>query len=427
MKNPIASLRQKKAKALDEMKKLNDAATTAERDLTADETIAYDRLLEEVKSCDGQIKRLEEADRLSASSAIEVAASGAEDAGKTRKKGDAVARLARSLAFGKGDLRRAADFAEQTLHDSDVAKALQANNASGGGFAIPENFAREFIELYYPQTVVRGGGARTVPLVNGNLTLPKITGGASAAYIGEGQEITASAQSLGQVSLRARKLAALVPISNDLIRYASPSADSMVRDDLMMAIANTEDSTFLRSAGSGAVPRGLRYWAPTANLLKVNATVNLVNVTADLSKLMLCLINANIPTNSAKWMTSPRVKLFLADIRDGNGNKAFPEVDRGELRGYPLLTTTNVPINLAVTDTSESELYFVNMSDVVIGDGTSIMLDVSQEASYRDAASGNLVSSFILDQTVIRVIVENDLIVRHGGSVAVLQDVDWGA
>lgn len=430
--NPIASLRQKRAKAVDRMQALNKSALAVDRDLNAEEKTEYDGLRESVKSMDEQIKRLEEADRLAAESArelpssVEVGKSGAEEGAKNRKPGDFVARAARALAATKGDFRRAAKFAEESLLDAGVAKALAADNASGGGFAIPENYSAEFIELYYPQSVVRASGARTVPLANGNMTVPKVTGGATAGYIGENSLIPASQPSAGQVKLTGRKLGILVPISNDLIRKSSPSADTMVRADMEQAASAAENQNFLRGLGTGAGPKGLRYQANAANILAVNATTNLVNVTADLSRLMLALMNNNVPTATAGWLTSPRVKLFLADIRDGNGNKAFPEIDRNELRGYPIKTTTDIPINLAVTDTNESELYFVNFADVVIGDSLGLTLEVSSEASYVDS-TGATVSAFQSDQTLIKMILEHDIALRHNLAVAVLKDVDWGS
>lgn len=37
-----------------------------------------------------------------------------------------------------------------------------------------------------PRTVIRRLGARSVPLPNGNLTMPRMAGGATASYVGEG-------------------------------------------------------------------------------------------------------------------------------------------------------------------------------------------------------------------------------------------------
>jgi HK97 family phage major capsid protein len=431
MGNKIAGLRQKRGLVSDSIAAVIDLAIAETRALTEEEQTKVTAGESELKSLDSTIaaaerSEAEQAKNVKAAEPTKVEPVPAEPLIK-HEPGMAFARMVRSIAAAKSEgsgMRGAAEFCEKTLRDPVVAKALAAGTGTGGGFLVPENYSSELIELLRAMSVVRASGARTVPLQNGNLSIPKITGGGSATYIGENTNIATTEQTFGLVKLSAKKLAAITPISNDLIRFASPSADALVRSDLLDALALAEDQHFLRGDGLGAGPKGLRYWAPAANRLLVNGTVNLANVTNDTSRLMLQLLNANVRLRNPGWITSPRVKMFLEDIRDGNGNKAFPEVASGSFRGYPMRVTTTVPINLAVTNTSESELYFVDFADVVIGDAPTMEIEVSNVAAYHDGA--NVVSAYSLDQTVIRVIMHNDLVVRHAESVAVAIDVDWG-
>ena len=430
MGNKIAGLRQKRGLVSDSIAAVLDLAISETRALTDEEQAKVAASEAELKALDATIaaaerSEAEQAKNVKAADPVKVEPVLTEPLVKN-EPGLAFARMVRSIAAAKSEgsgLRGAAEFCEKTLHDPIVAKALAAGTGTGGGFLVPENYSSELIELLRPLSVVRASGARTIPLQNGNLSIPKITGGGSATYIGENTNIATTEQTFGLVKLSAKKLAAITPISNDLIRFASPSADALVRSDLLDALAQAEDQHFLRGDGLGAGPKGLRYWAPAANRLLVNGTVNLVNVTNDTSRLMLQLLNANVRLRNPGWITSPRVLMYLSDIRDGNGNKAFPELP-SSFRGFPMRVTTTVPINLAVTNTSESELYFVDFADVIIGDVPGIEIEVSNVAAYHDGA--NVVSAYSLDQTVIRVIMHNDLVVRHGESVAVAIDVDWG-
>ena len=43
-------------------------------------------------------------------------------------------------------------------------------------------------ELLSDRTIVRKLGARPVPLPNGNMTLPRVAGGATASYTGENKD-----------------------------------------------------------------------------------------------------------------------------------------------------------------------------------------------------------------------------------------------
>lgn len=334
-------------------------------------------------------------------------------------------RLVRALARTKGNIDASITWAKKEWGEDDpVIKALAAGDAAAGGFIVPPNYSTAIIELLTPAVVVRALGARTLPMPNGTLQVPKQTAGSSAEYIGENTDIPESQPEFGMLNMTAKKLAALVPLSNDLIRFSSPSADSIVRDDVVRAMRVKEDITFIRAQGTAFTPKGLRYWAPAANLITVNATVNLANVTEDLGKLVLALLNADVGMIAPGWIFAPRTWNALMTVRDGNGNFAFrEEMLRGTLWGFPFRMTTQVPINLAVTGTNESEIYLVDFADVVIGESSTLTIDVSTEAAY--VSGGQLVSAFSRDQAIVRVIAHHDFAVRHAASIAVLTDVDW--
>jgi HK97 family phage major capsid protein len=340
------------------------------------------------------------------------------------EKGVRAARILKVLAGAKGDPIRAANAYAKLYGEDAVSKALAATDASAGGVLLPEDVSTEVIEYLRPMSVVQRMNPVRVPLDNGTLRMPKVTGGASAGYIAENNNISMTGQTFGQVQLTARKLAAFVPISNDLIRRASQSADQVVRDDLAAALAQRGDLAFIRGDGTAGSPRGLRYWAPSANVLTMTATVSLAHTTTDLGLLMLALMGNNVRMLRPGWLFAPRTYVYLTTVRDANGNFAFrDEMMQGKLWGYPYGVTTQIPVNLSVTSTNETEVYFADFADVVIGEATTLLVDASSEAGYYDGSSQQ--SAFTLDQTVIRAIQEHDLVCRHAESVAVIKDCSW--
>lgn len=339
------------------------------------------------------------------------------------EKGQIVARFIRALAAAKGDPQRAATWAQKQWGDELVSKALAAGDAAAGGFLIPDQYSADIIELLRAQSIVRKLNPLQVPMPMGTLTLPKITGGVTAQYVGENVNIPKGQPSFGALRLTYKKLAALVPVSNDLLRYNAYGVDAIVRDDLVSGIATREDIAFIRDDGSQFTPKGLRFWAPSANVIAANGTINLANVTFDLAKLILQLMNANVRMLRPGWMFAPRTLLYLMTVRDANGNFAFrDEMLTGKLWNFPFGVTTQIPINLG-GGTDESEVYFVDFADFVIGDATSIIIDASTEAAYHDGS--NVVAAFSQDQTVVRAIVQHDCGMRHDASVAVLSEVKW--
>ena len=348
---------------------------------------------------------------------------------KAKGVGHGIAQVARALAGGRGDVEKAHAFAEANGFRADVVKALATSPGADGGYIVPPGFSSDLIELLYNRVAVRELGAVSVPMPSGNITIPKVTGGATAAYVGENQGQNSQQQTLGVISLSWKKLRATVPMSNDLIRFSNPRVDDMVRNDLVNAFAIAEDAAFLRGTGTGQAPKGIKSFIPAAQSVDVTdpTGADAQDTINDLLKLGQFLEESNIGFISPGWIFSPRTKRYLMGLRDvGNQLLFMDEMRRGTLFGFPFVSTNQVPNNLAGGGGTASEIIFGDFADALIGEADSLLLDVSTEASYKDE-SGSLVSAFDLDQTVIRGISRHDFAVRREESFAELTDVRWGA
>ena len=222
----------------------------------------------------------------------------------------------------------------------------------------------------------------------------------------------------------------MVVQSGEMMRRADPSTDRMILDDIVQVIARKEDATFLRATGSATVPAGLKDFCDdgTGRVITQTSTVNLQNIKFDLGKLILALYAADAPMLNPYFIFTPRVHRFLMDYVDGNGNPAFPEMRDGLLRGYPFLTTTQIPNNLDASgggNDNETEIYFVDASEFIIADAPTFELNVSTEAAYHDGT--NVQAAFSQDAVVFRSIVEHDTALRHTESAAYMEAVTWGA
>jgi HK97 family phage major capsid protein len=342
--------------------------------------------------------------------------------------GMVIVRSLKAFAKAKGDMRQAVKFAGETFGDKLAATVLSAGVQADGGFAVPDVLAEDFIEFLRPQAVLRSLNPAMAPMEKGSLNISKMTGGATATYIGENQKTPATKQSFGLVKATAKKLGALIPISNDLIRYSGGrlGGDGMVRDDLVTAFAQGEDSAFIRGAGTNYTPKGIRNWCTQFVAATNTSTGTLANARAGLSALKLKLRQGNSRFIRPGWIMSPRTENFLMwNAVDGNGNLPFKDqMEKGMLMGFPYRVTTLIPENLG-GGTNEAEVYLADFADVVIAENPQIIFNVSTEAAYDDG-SGTLQSSFQQDQTLIQMIVEHDLVVRHVESIAVLGGTQTG-
>ncbi len=128
--------------------------------------------------------------------------------------------MVRLLAATQGNQSEAAKLAKDGGYGADVQMALSTVTPGAGGVLVPENMATEVIESLRPRSIVRKMGVRSVPLNNGNLTMPRISGNTVVTYIGTETDIPITGMTFDDTKLSAKKAAAIVPVSNDLIRMS---------------------------------------------------------------------------------------------------------------------------------------------------------------------------------------------------------------
>jgi HK97 family phage major capsid protein len=341
---------------------------------------------------------------------------------RKEEKGVKAGRFLRAIAGGR-NADGAAKFARDNWNDAEMTKALEASVTTAGGVLVPTEFSTDIIELLAERAIFRSMNPVILPMMTGSMTIPKITGGATASYIGESQNLPKTEQAFGQVAFQWKKLAALVPMSNDLLRFETVGADTMVRDDVVAAIAWAEDNAFLRNMGTQFAPKGIRYFATSGNVVAMTATPTLTKVTVDLASAVLRLRNANVRMIRPGWLMAPRTAMGLRTIRDTNGNLVFAgEMATGRLFGIPFGESNVVPINLG-GGSNESEIYLADFADIIIGEANSLEVSASDIATYHDGSA--LQSAFSLDQTVLKALVHHDLGVRHEESITVITGVTW--
>jgi HK97 family phage major capsid protein len=380
-------------------------------------------------------------------------------------KGLIVGGIAKALlmgsAFGSPVAAAKAHYGEHHPVTLAVEKALVAGVGGSGGFIVPPEYVNEIIELLRPRAVVRSANPRVLPMPRGTMTLPAQTAAAAASYGAENTQITASQQTLGQIVATYKKLTALVPVGNDLMRYANPAADAFVRDDLVKIIALREDLAFLIGDGAADSPRGFTSfanswavnwggaagnWLSTAastmavngtsnpatttggNFITSNSAYTLATVAQELGGAVNRLDTANVPDIRRRWFMHPRSWNYLNNVQNSLGVYVYrDELGKGALLSYPFSKSTQIPINIWDATATNKDLSFVmlvEMDDALLLDSMSLELAVSREGTYYDSNSV-LQSAFQKDQTLIRAIAEHDFQMRHAAAIAVIQAARW--
>ncbi len=354
----------------------------------------------------------------------------AENEHRAYRKGDALgAIIAARMQFGAHEQVKAVREAERMYGSgSPQVRAMQQSSFTAGGALIPENFVGgEFIELLRAESAFRRAGARMVQLVNGSFTTPRLVTGVTGDWVGtEGDNLTTGEATFGQLKLVEKKYGVVVPFSNDLRRNASLDSIRVVQEDLLRAVANDEDTVFLNGSGLNGRPKGVYNWIPAANKANTAGTA-LANVRTDIRKMKNGLDSANVPYIKRAFLMHSRSMNYMGwDLVDGNSNFAFPSLQNAggaSLGGDPVYRDNN--ISIALGGTTNSEIYYVEMSECYIGDSMEMELQIIENAVYSQA--GTIRSGVSRDESVLRLIRKTDFGMRHTASAFVIEQVAYGA
>ncbi len=417
----IVDLQRQRTVVLDRMTALNEQARAGERALTADEQRRWEADEAEVHSIERQLGLLHATEQQEARMARPIdsplsfqqqLAMPQHSGGKPAFKGQAFTRFVGALALSKGNLPMAHEIAATRWGDDmpEIANVLRTATKLGStsdpsfwlqrapvaiGTTVDPAWAKplvvyqqmiaEFIELLRPETILgRMTGVRRVPF---NVKIPRQTAGATANWVGEGSSKPISRLSFDDVTMPWAKVAVIVVITTELARFSTPSAEQLVRDDLIAAVAQFLDQQLIDPTVApiaGLKPGSITNGAPTIP----SGGSSVSAITGDLSAALLALSTALAgQLRSPCWVMSLQAAMYLATLRTAQDIFAFPQMLNAaqgantnglSLMGVPVVVSANV----AVTG-GKSSIILLEQSQIMIADDGETTIDASSEASLQ--------------------------------------------
>jgi len=284
-----------------------------------------------------------------------------------------------------------------------------ATNASGGYFKATEQ--QSMIELLRNRLVLGTAGARTITGLVGDVAFPKQTAAATAYWVTEGNAPTESQQTIGQVLMQPKAVAAWTDYTRKLINQASVDIENFVRSDLAAVLARAIDAAGLHGASNG--PTGV---AATSGIGSVVGGTNGAAPTwVHITQLEREVAIDNADVGSLAYLTNPKVRYKL---RNTYRNATYGEIPiwgdnpQQPLNGYPSLVTNQVSSTLTKGSASGtcSAIFFGDWSAMIMGfwSGLDILVDpysLSTTGSHRVVAFQDV-----------------DIAVRHAESFAAMLD-----
>lgn len=406
------------------------------------------------------LDRLRTAEKAAVAKAVPVAGSDAEKASNARAglrievkgtnlpKGTTFTRYAMALARSKGNLMQAAEISKAWDDTPQVETVLKAAVAAGTttdtDWAAPlveyQNMASEFAELLRPATIIgRIPGLRRVPF---NIKIPRQTGGSSVGWVGEGAPKPVSALAFDQITLGMAKTAGIVVITDELARSSSPSAEQVVREDLIAQTAQFLDAQFVDpavAAVSNVSPASITNGVTPVTASGTDADA----VRADVQELMGKFVTANMSLAGAVWIMTEMQALALALMLNPLGQPEFAGLQingdsGGTFFGLPVVISENVPANPGSGEPLAgmgARIILAKASEILLADDGQTMLDVSSEASLQmDSAPTNppaaatvMVSLWQMNMIGIRAERYINWSKRRAGSVQYIDSANYGA
>lgn len=339
----------------------------------------------------------------------------------------AFGRAVKCINSSGGDSEKAAFVAERTFRDQEMAqefKALSTVSPSEGGYLIPDVYANEIIEMLYPSTVIYALGARRLGMENGNMNVPKIKAGTRAMFSGESRAIPKTTPTFGNLRLSSKKLTALIPQSNDLLRSTNFDNDVIVGQDIVKQMALGVDFGALLGTGGEFQPLGI---AKNSKVAKIDATkIDELYASTDgkltaafPNYIVATVLKNNVYADGLGFVFNTSVEQYFKSLRDSVGGFIFAQEmnKEGTLAGYPYRAT-----NILESEGGKTCIIFGNWNDLIIGEQGALQITTSQDGTWTDSA-GKIVSAFEHDQTLIRAINNMDAGLRHEESFAVATNV----
>lgn len=457
----LSNTRAAKAAALEAiMRKSVESGET----MDADERKQFDETESEIKALDEEMKRADAMLRIQSSQAKEVrpVEPGKSDdlskkAGDDRdplkrviaverrlEKGIQFARFAGIIAAAKGNISNAMDIArdrfpgEKPMQDilrmigtrgsEWVSKAAVAvGTTTDSDYAAPlVNYTvmvADFLEYLRPQTIIgRIPNLRSVPF---NVRVPRQTGGGAASWVGEGAPKPATALAFDFVELKYLKLATIAVITEELARFSSPSAETIIRDTLARAIVQQMDADFVDPANAGV--SNVKPASITNGVAAIPSTGNTEEeIRIDIGNIFAPFISANLTPANGVWIMSATNALALSLIINDAGTPAFPGItmNGGTFFGLPVVVSEAVG-NIVI---------LANASDILLADDGQVTIDVSREASVQmdDAPTNPVTASTVLislwQHNLVGLRAERMIAWVKGRAAAVqyLSGVNWG-
>mgnify|MGYP000476402358 CR=1 FL=1 len=276
---------------------------------------------------------------------------------------------------------------------------LTAGTTTAGGFLV-ETKNQSFIEVLRNRTVSTRMGARVLSGLDGNVTIPRQTGAATAVWMAnEASTLTESQQVFAQLALSPKTVGAYTEVSRQLMLQSSPAAEGIVTADLAAVCAIAYDLAVLSGSGASGQPTGI------INTGGIGSVTGTSLAYAGILEFQTDVAGANVMPAAGGYVTTPTVAaLLMARVKFASTASPLWEgnVWDGTMSGFPAMTSLQM---------AAGSMLFGDWSQVLIGEWGTLEIEVNPYANFQAAITG------------IRAIVSMDCGLRYAGAFSLATSI----
>ncbi len=249
---------------------------------------------------------------------------------------------------------------------------------AGGHLVATDLLASSFIELLRNRMRLVGLGATVLDGLVGNLAIPSQTAGASTYWVTEGNPVTESEATFGQVALSPKTVGMYTDYTRRALLQTTPAIEALVRADLAGGLAVEIDRAGIAGSAAGGQPRGIINTAGIGSV--AGGAAGAAPTYAHMVALEEAVAIANADGGNLALLTNAkmRAQLRLTQVF-ATTNGAPVWAPDNTVMGYRAEVSNNVPSTLVKGGSGAvcSALIFGNFADLLMGmwSGLDLILD----------------------------------------------------
>ena len=399
LNNPLR-IREEIAARIERGEAIVDAAKAGERELTDEEDREFNQLMDEVGSqtkrtgLHGKLFIAEEKERCKMEIAAEKRASKRNTIGSGSEfldvsTGLPVRALSNSQRVSSADeISPGRVVASMLLNDADIMNhnereifAQQSGGSdTGGGYLLPSPVSERFVDLARSASVCMRAGAQTLAMDTNELSIARLTQDPSPVWREELVAVTSSDVQFDKITLRPKVIAAIIPVSIELLEDASNAA-SIIESSLQAQLGLKLDQAILSGTGASAEPTGIRNHSDVNSITSVGTPTSYSHLTSAIKSIFEA--NYDRELRDMAWVTNPRDGATYDGLADTTGQPLRPTPWAADLRRF---STTSISTSEG-GGSNESYMLVGDFRQCLVGMRTSgINLEVLREGTVTDAA-----------------------------------------